>query len=190
MAHLAQTVMISSGSAGAICSATVHSTHERTRTRPLDPNVWFVRKGSTMTRTPQITRCYTSLSMLVVLSTLLGVFASLARPAATFAADAPWYNSSWLYRKQITIDGSQVSGAAELINFPLLISGVDLDWRSSGDGGQVGKSDGTDILFTSSDGTTKLDHEIEKYVGATGELIAWVRIPVLAPATNTDIYIY
>src|ERR1700723_1301961 len=34
----------------------------------------------------------------------------------------PWYNSSWSYRKPITINDSQVSGSSNLTNFPVLIS--------------------------------------------------------------------
>jgi MSHA biogenesis protein MshQ len=54
----------------------------------------------------------------------------------------------------------------------------------------VGKSDGTDILFTASDGTTKLDHELELYNSTTGQVIAWVRIPTLSASADTSIYIY
>jgi len=43
----------------------------------------------------------------------------------------------------------------------------------------VGKADGTDILFAASDGVTKLNHQIELYNGATGQLIAWVNLPAL-----------
>ena len=54
----------------------------------------------------------------------------------------------------------------------------------------IAQSDGDDILFTASDGSTKLDHEIEKYDSTTGELIAWVEVATLQGATNTEIYIY
>ena len=54
----------------------------------------------------------------------------------------------------------------------------------------MGKSDGTDILFTSSDGVTKLDHELESYNASTGQVIAWVRIPTLSNSADTVIYVY
>ena len=41
-----------------------------------------------------------------------------------------------------------------------------------------------------SDGATKLAHEIETYNGAPGQLIAWVQVPSLSPATNTVLYMY
>ncbi|HDO25293.1 MAG TPA: DUF2341 domain-containing protein, partial [Nitrospirae bacterium] len=53
------------------------------------------------------------------------------------------------------------------------------------------QSNGDDILFTSSDGTTRLDHEIEYYSSsATKELDAWVRIPSLSSSSDTVIYMY
>ncbi|MEI6711229.1 MAG: DUF2341 domain-containing protein [bacterium] len=45
------------------------------------------------------------------------------------------------------------------------------------------------MLFTAADGT-KLDHEIEKYVPTTGQLIAWVRVPALSASVDTVIYMY
>src|SRR5205823_5323207 len=47
-----------------------------------------------------------------------------------------------------------------------------------------------DILFTSGDGTTKLNHEIEKYDSATGQLVAWVQLPTLYAQKDTQMYLY
>ncbi|NTV30969.1 DUF2341 domain-containing protein [candidate division WWE3 bacterium] len=100
------------------------------------------------------------------------------------SAQAAWYNSSWSYRKMLVIDESKVSGSADLINFPVLINRTDGDLKSSA------QSDGDDIVFTSSDGSTKLDHEIESYNASTGELIAWVEVPTLDYNDDTTIYMY
>ena len=98
---------------------------------------------------------------------------------------AAWYNVNWNYRKKITIDNTKVSGSANLSNFPVLINlSSDNDLKNNA------QADGDDILFTSSDGTTKLDHEIEKYVSSTGELVAWVEVPTVSYNTDTDIYMY
>jgi len=51
-------------------------------------------------------------------------------------------------------------------------------------------SSGNDILFTSSDGLTKLNYERESYTSSTGQLIAWVQIPTLSATTDTTIYMY
>lgn len=95
-----------------------------------------------------------------------------------------WYNSIWTYRKTLTIDETKVSGSTDLTNFQVLISMTDSDLASKA------QSDADDILFTSSDGTTKLDHEIESYDSATGTLIAWVRVPTLDYNDNTILYMY
>jgi len=98
-----------------------------------------------------------------------------------FAAD--WYSTSWEYRKKIEISlNSEIS--SDLSNFPVLVSVIDSDFI------KATESDGTDIIFTANDGTTRLAHEIERYNTSTGEVIAWVKIPTLSASTGTDIYIY
>jgi hypothetical protein len=111
------------------------------------------------------------------------LIAVLALLSVATPAQAAWYNSSWLYRKKLTIDYTKVG--ATLSHFAVLVS-----LTSDSDLAARARSDGYDILFTSSDGTTKLDHEIEKYISATGELVAWVRIPSLSNSADTDIYMY
>jgi hypothetical protein len=108
------------------------------------------------------------------------------------SAQAAWYTTggTWTNRKPITIDHNKVSGASSLTNFSVLVSVTDPDLRHTSLGGKVGKTDGTDILFTSADGSTKLDHEIEKYASTTGELIAWVEIPSLSSSLDTTLYMY
>ncbi len=94
-----------------------------------------------------------------------------------------WYSLSWNFRKKITIDHTKV--AASQTNFPVLISlTTDADLASSA------LANGNDILFTSADGTTKLDHEIENFTVSNGKLIAWVRIPSLSSTVDTDLYMY
>ena len=77
-----------------------------------------------------------------------------------------------------------VFGDAELNNFPVMISITDTDLASDA------QDDGDDILFTLSDKKTKLSHEIERFSGATGELLVWVKVPSLFRNNNTLIYMY
>jgi hypothetical protein len=95
---------------------------------------------------------------------------------------ADWYNANWHCRKKITIDSGLVS--ADLSDFPVLIS-----LASDADLAADAQDDGDDILFTSSDGTTQLSHEIETFDGGTGELVAWVQAD-LSGSTDTEIYMY
>ena len=94
-----------------------------------------------------------------------------------------WYNNSWTYRKAITIDHTKVT--ADQTNFPVLI-----DISSDANLAANAQSSGNDILFTSSDGTTKLDDEIESYNSSTGQLVAWVKVPTLSSTADTVLYMY
>jgi hypothetical protein len=96
------------------------------------------------------------------------------------------------YRRQITISDATTpaSCTSDLSNFPVLVKVTDADLMSASNGGHVESPNGYDIIFRAMDGTTKLDHEIEKYDGATGEVIAWVRIPTLVYNADTTIYMY
>ncbi|MGB0725138.1 MAG: DUF2341 domain-containing protein, partial [Nitrosopumilus sp.] len=93
-----------------------------------------------------------------------------------------WYDEDWEHRNKITVSLDSVI-SNELTDFPVLISLTDSDFTQA-------NSDGSDFVFTSSDGTTVLDHEIEKFDSSTGEIIAWVNFPTLPSSSATDIYIY
>ncbi|OGY16723.1 MAG: hypothetical protein A2785_01105 [Candidatus Chisholmbacteria bacterium RIFCSPHIGHO2_01_FULL_49_18] len=126
----------------------------------------------------------------LLISTVLLNYLSYFAPNPVYAYTAAWYNQDWGYRKPIIIDDAQVIGTADLSYFPVLINRTDTDWKDTGNGGHVGQSDGGDILFTSSNGTSKLDHEIEEYTASSGELVAWVEVPTLDYNDDTILYIY
>lgn len=99
---------------------------------------------------------------------------------------------SYGYRRRITFNAAQVIGSNDLVNFPVMI-------RISGDpelstvttiGGKVTSTSGYDIIFAAADGVTLLSFDLEKYVNTTGELIAWVKVPLLSTTVNTHIYMY
>ena len=127
------------------------------------------------------------LGMIVNLSVKKVFFISLLVFFCVFSSNLfsqGWYNSSWLYRKVITIDYTKVgSTGAPHVNFPVLVSLTSDAHLSSN-----ARSDGYDILFTSSDGTTKLYHDRESY--SSGTLVAWVKILSLSASANTVIYMY
>ncbi len=92
------------------------------------------------------------------------------------------------YSSNITLDPA--SGPADLTDFPALISIItspDCDrLRTTGNGGHVSSSSGYDIIFTDQS-DNKLDHEIESYDAATGQYVAWIRIPLLSHTASTTI---
>ena len=95
----------------------------------------------------------------------------------------PWWNSSWDYYKQITIDSID-QAPSTLTNFPILVNFTDADLASHAN------ADGGDIAFVLTDNSTQLNHEIEKYVSATGELIAWVNVTSLPHDSDLQILMY
>ena len=100
----------------------------------------------------------------------------------------PWYATNWSHRQVVTIDRSQVLGV--LTNYPMLVRRTVPEFRSTGNGGSVGQADGGDFLFTDASGTNKLAHEIEKYDPGTGELIAWVNVPLVQTNRDTGLFVY
>jgi len=138
-------------------------------------------------KTKIITKILPTILIAILLVGLVFIFQT-----DTKKVESAWYGSggSWVYRKPITIDNTKVSGGSALSNFPMLFSVTDTDLKDTTNGGKMGKSDGTDMLFTSSDGTTKLSHEIASYNSTTGEVTVWVKIPSLSNSVDTTIYVY
>jgi hypothetical protein len=120
-------------------------------------------------------------------STSAGVSVVAPAPTPTYYPNnyniLGWYANDWGYRKRILIDHAQVQ--ANLTDFPVLIN-------QTSDSGLVShaQSNGNDIVFSSSDGVTKLSHQIEKYVSATGALVAWVKVPSISSSADTKLYMY
>jgi len=106
---------------------------------------------------------------------------------ALWGSEEGWL-AGWLYRKEITIDDTNVDG--DLTDFPLYIY---LD--PTGSGASLGakiQDSGQDIRFTQSDGTTLLKHEIESYAEASGNVTAsiWTKVPSILASGGATIYMY
>jgi hypothetical protein len=110
--------------------------------------------------------------------------------------------SYFAYRRPITVQANQVTGGP-LINFPMLVSVTNANLATVANGGNVASynavtGDPQDLIFEGLDDTTcggvagsspcRLSHEIELYNPATGQLIAWVRVPSIT--NGTVIYMY
>ncbi len=101
---------------------------------------------------------------------------------ATLTATSSWYNTSWAYRKKITLDNT--ASSTTLTNFPVLVSLTSSNFTFS-----KAQSAGQDIRFTDSDGSTLLSYEIEKWDNTNSLSSIWVKIPSLT-ATSYSIYMY
>jgi phosphatidylethanolamine-binding protein (PEBP) family uncharacterized protein len=88
----------------------------------------------------------------------------------------------YAFQKTITLDGSKVAGTNT--NFPVLIHLIDNDLKNN-----VLDPNGYDIIFSDIN-YNKLDHDLESYNPATGELFAWVRVPTLSNGINSQIRIF
>ncbi len=116
------------------------------------------------------------------LSTVIDQERLAEQPMETTVSFDPFLNN-WIYRKQITIDHTQVVGDCN--NFPVLIHIIDADLQLHA------QSDGDDIIFMDGPLTaTQLSHEIEMYESSNGELLVWVNIPSLSTVEDTVFYMY
>ena len=89
---------------------------------------------------------------------------------------------TWAARKPVVVDADLVS--ADATDFTLLVEVTDPELQASA------TTSGNDVVFTASDGTTRLDHVIESWNSATGTLSAWVKVPLLSSTTDTELFVY
>ena len=98
--------------------------------------------------------------------------------------------NSYAFERALVINHSKVANTDQ-VNFPVLVSLTDPAMASVGNGGHVASPNGYDIIFTSdAAGANTLDHEIESYNPATGQISMWVRIPTLSHTTDTTIFMW
>src|SRR5258708_2997504 len=115
-----------------------------------------------------------------------GLRVDLSGTASTSTQPATGYR----YGRVVTIDHTKVPNTDQA-NFPFLFNTTDAMLKTASNGGHVNSIYGYDIIFTSdAAGTQKLDHEIESYNPASGQFIAWVRIPALSHTTDTAMYLF
>jgi biopolymer transport protein ExbB len=75
-------------------------------------------------------------------------------------------------------------------NFPVLINTIDPTLASTANGGHVANANGYDIVFTSDATCSKnLNFEIESWNATSGQLVAWVQLPVLSHVSDTNFFV-
>ncbi len=104
--------------------------------------------------------------------------------SATLNISLPEVTLGYIYSMDVILNAA--SGSEDLTDFPALISFTNSSLSTTANGGHVYNSSGYDIIFTDED-SNKLDHQLEYYDPATGEYVAWVRIPVLSHTSSTTI---
>jgi RHS repeat-associated protein len=94
------------------------------------------------------------------------------------------------YQRVIVIDHTKVANTDQ-VNFPFLFNTTDRDLATLAHGGHVENPNGYDIIFSADpNGQTRLDFEVEQYNPATGQLVAWMRIPTLSHTADTILYVF
>lgn len=96
-----------------------------------------------------------------------------------------WWNSSWQYRRTITLNNS--SSTTNLTNFPIRVSlsaaNSNIDYANTQNAGQ-------DLRFVASNDSTLLDYEIDVW-NESGTSEVWVEVPTLTALSSTGfIYMY
>ncbi len=91
--------------------------------------------------------------------------------------------AGWSKRQKLTIDHTQVDD--ELTDFP-----VKVIVSSDNPLFDTAKSDGSDVRFTSADGTTLLDFEREVHDDTNSIAVYHVKIPLVSSTSDTEIYLY
>jgi hypothetical protein len=95
---------------------------------------------------------------------------------------ADWL-SGWAYRKQITINHSKIDSDLTDFQMAVIINSSDTNFWNHCNSRE-------NLVFTSSDGTTELYSEVERFDNTTDKLEAWVRVPSVSSSADTIIYMY
>lgn len=102
------------------------------------------------------------------------------------------YPNGYTYCKVVTTSHTMVSGASDLINYPLTVILTDNALRSVANGGLVNNSSGYDIGFYAdcSGSGAALKWEMESYTPTTGAIIAHVLRPTLSHTADDTAGMY
>ena len=114
-------------------------------------------------------------------------FNQQADAAAFLAVGAEGPGTTYTYQKTLTVNHLKVGAA--LTDFPVLVNITNADLRTAANSGHVQHAQGYDIRFTLPDGTV-LPHEMERFAGNTGSLIAWVKVSALSATADTSFMIH
>ena len=98
-----------------------------------------------------------------------------------FMVAQDWYDTDWPYRSVVAVSNP---GSTELSGFQVKITLTSSNFNFT-----PTQSDGSDILVTSSDGTTLIPFWLESWDKAGLQATIWVKVPLI-PVSGTSVYIY
>ena len=107
----------------------------------------------------------------------------------TLETQPNWLNSAWAYRKEVTFNNTSANIGVTpdtLTNFPILIHLDSQNFNFA-----EAQSAGQDIRFTTLDGVTPLNYQIENWNASAQVANIWVDAPSIgANTTNQGVYMY
>ncbi|MDP3881045.1 MAG: DUF2341 domain-containing protein, partial [bacterium] len=101
----------------------------------------------------------------------------------TLTATSNWYNTSWKYRRAVTVDNTGNSNI--LSNYQVSIALTSSNFSFS-----KAQSAGQDIRLTDNDGTTLLNYWLESYDSSGQTATIWVKVPSISASSSKTIYLY
>ena len=105
-------------------------------------------------------------------------------------ASFPTFANGYRARRRIVIPARTAdAGAPSEANYAVLIRETIASFRDTANGGKVASSLGHDFRVETEAGT-KLDHELELYNPATGQIVLWFRIPTWAVHQQHRVLLY
>lgn len=95
-------------------------------------------------------------------------------------APTSWPMTGHTFRKRVAIAQLGLDADVDDVVVPLVVNDPDI--------AAAAQADGRDIMFTTEDALTPVVYELEHY--DAGSLVAWARVPKLAAAGDTVLYVY
>jgi len=93
------------------------------------------------------------------------------------------------YNTEVKIDNTKVSGSAALVNFPVSLIESNFTTNASSLFSNC-KSDGGDIrVYSDSDGTTQIPHEIASIDTGSSKIEIYIKVPSVSTGADTSIYL-
>lgn len=117
-----------------------------------------------------------------------------------YSACAVGWANGYGFCRTITIDRTKVPNTNQT-NFPVLVSLTNADFKTTANSGLINHTvlccSGTavtapaDMVFSAvNNGASLLNWEFESYDATTGEILAWVNVPTVTTATDTEFYVF
>ena len=117
-------------------------------------------------------------------------YPSITASAVITLLPAQCPSKAYSYMRPIVIDHIKVP-ITDQDNFPFYFAVTDPLLASASNGGHVSSTSGNDIFFSSDPaGLQPLPFDLEQYNPANGQIVAWVKVPVLSHSQDTVIYMF